>query len=100
MEIRERISLLPHSIQILISEFNVEHRPLLRKVQGEYFSIIYPLCRICSAPFDKMFCTIDYFIIQKYNLNCHWCGMDCFEKEQDEELKLKCLLAVQEYIEE
>lgn len=98
MEIQERISLLPQSIQILISEFNAEHRPGLKQIHHEYLSIIYPLCRICSAPFDKMFCTIDYFIIRKYNLNCHWCGLECFDKEPDRELKIKCLKAVQDYI--
>ena len=98
MEIQERILLLPQSIQILISEFNVEHRPRLRKIHQEYLTLIYPLCRICSAPFDKMFCTIDYFIIHKFNLNCHWCGLECFEKETDRDLKIKCLTAVKDYI--
>lgn len=99
MDLQCRISLLPVSIQILISEFNIDHRPLLRKVNQEFISIIYPLCRICSAPFDKIFCTVDYFIIKKYNLYCHWCGIDCFEKDTDSDLKIKCLHAVQEYTE-
>ena len=98
MDIQERISLLPQFIQILILEFNVDHRPLLQKVHQEYLEIIYPLCRVCSAPFDKMFCSMDYFIIQKHKLNCHWCGIDCFERDTDRELKLKCLQAVQDYV--
>ena len=97
MDLKERISCLPLSIQILISEFNVEHRVFFRNVIREYFELIYPLCRMCSAPFDKDFCTIDFFIIQKYKLNCHWCNITCFEKEPDRELKLKCLKAVEEY---
>ena len=99
MILQSRISLLPLSIQILISEYNIDHRPLLRKVNQEYFSIIYPLCRICCAPFDKIFCTVDYFIIKKYDLNCHWCGIDCFEIDTDHVLKLKCLKAVKDYTE-
>ena len=98
MGLKERISVLPLSIQILISEFNVDHRPLFREVVQEYFKLIYPSCRICSAPFDKPFCTIDFFIIQKYKLDCHWCNINCFEQETDQDLKLKCLKAVQDYI--
>ena len=97
MDLKERISCLPLSIQILISEFNVEHRVFFRNIIREYFELIYPLCRMCSAPFDKPFCTIDFFIIQKYKLNCHWCNIACFEKEPDQDLKLKCLKAVEEY---
>jgi len=98
MDIQERISLLPVSIQILICEFNVEHRPRLQKLHQEYFTLIYPLCRMCSAPFDKIFCSIDYFIIKKHKLTCHWCGIECFEKDTDRELKIKCLQAVQSYL--
>lgn len=100
MKLEERISSLPYAIQILIGEFNVEHRPKLRSIHQQYLGLIYPNCRICSAPFDKPFCTLDYFIIKKYKLNCHWCGIECFEKDTDRELKLKCLHAVKEYIEE
>jgi hypothetical protein len=99
MKLEERISLLPKCIQIHISEFNVEHRTLTQQLKQELFSIIYPLCRMCSAPFEKDFCTIDFFIIRKYHLYCHWCDMECFEKDSDRELKLKCLKAVKEYTE-
>jgi hypothetical protein len=100
MDLEKRISSLPGAIQILIGEFNVEHRPRVMSINHEYLSLIYPNCRICSAPFNRPFCTIDYFIIKKYKLNCHWCTIDCFEKDTDRELKLKCLQSVTEYIEE
>jgi hypothetical protein len=98
MSLQERILTLPTAIQILISEFNVDHRPLLRKIHQEYFTIIYPCCRICFAPFDSVFCTTDYFILQKYKMDCHWCSLECFKLEQDHELKTKCLEAVHEYV--
>ena len=100
MDLKERISSLPHAIQILIGEFNVDHRRQVQAINREYLTLIYPLCRICSAPFDKVFCTLDYFILKKFKLNCHWCGLECFEKDTDRELKLRCLHAVEEYIEE
>jgi hypothetical protein len=50
-------------------------------------------------PFDKPFCSIDYFIIHKFKLDCHWCGLDCFEKDTDRDLKMRCLMAVKEYVE-
>ena len=99
LSLQKRIALLPQSVQILISEFNVEHRPLFQKIHREYFTLIYPACRICAMPFDKPFCSIDYFIIHKFKLDCHWCGLDCFEKDTDRDLKMRCLMAVKEYVE-
>lgn len=99
MTLQESISSLPQAIQILISEFNVDHRVLLRNVHQEYLTIIYPLCRVCDKPFDAIFCSMDYFILKRYKMDCHWCGLDCFEKESDTELKINCLRSVQEYVE-
>ncbi len=97
MKIHERILILPIELQVKISEYNPEHRKSIQQLNQEYFDWIYHPCRICKKPFDKEFCTIDYFIIRKYHLLCHWCSLDCFQKDDDHEVKLKCLTAVDDY---
>lgn len=94
----KRIQLLPKVLQDLISEYNVHHRKNMRTVLQEYLNMIYTPCRMCQAPFDAEFCPIDYFIIHKFNLYCHWCSVDCFHEDQDAELKLKCLTVVDDYV--
>jgi hypothetical protein len=94
---QERIQSLPTEIQILIGEYNLQHRKQTQQVKQEYFRMIYSVCRSCHAPFDKEFCPIDYFIIRKYALTCHWCSIDCFTQDEDNEEKLKCLTAIQDY---
>ena len=97
MDLKERIQLLPTELQILINEYNVEHRKYTQQIKEEYFSMIYSFCRTCNAIFDKEFCPIDYFIIRKYHLTCHWCSMDCFHLDTDHDVKINCLMAVDEY---
>lgn len=97
MEMKERIQCLPKEIQILIGEYNKDHRKQTQCIKQEYFNMIYSLCRSCQKPFDSEFCSIDYFIIRKYGLTCHWCSMDCFQLDQDREEKIKCLSAVKDY---
>lgn len=97
MELKERIQCLPKEIQILIGEYNTLHRRYTQQLKQEYFTMIYSLCRSCRAPFDKEFCPIDYFIIRKYALTCHWCSMDCFQLDPDKEEKIKCLSAFKDY---
>ena len=94
---KERIERLPIEIQILIGEYNAEHRTRTLAIKQEYFRMIYSHCRTCQKPFDKEFCPIDYFIIRKYALTCHWCSMDCFHLDEDKDEKIKCLSAVHEY---
>jgi len=100
MDLIERIQDLPTEIQILIGEYNSGHRRQTRKLKQEFFNMIYSLCRSCQAPFDKEFCPIDYFIIRKYKLTCHWCSMDCFHQDGDNAEKIKCLSAVKDYFED
>lgn len=96
----ERIQTLPKEIQILIGEYNPIHRIHTREVQQEFFGMIYCLCRSCKSPFNKEFCPIDYFIIRKYHLTCHWCSVDCFHLDKNKEEKIKCLSAVKDYFQE
>lgn len=94
----QRIQLLPQALQLLISEYNVDHRVQFRKVNQEFMDTVYVPCRICHAPFNREFCSVDYFIIQKYKLSCHWCDINCFHQDTDADIKLKCLTAVEEYM--
>jgi len=94
---KARIQFLPKEIQILIGEYNATHRIHTQQVKQEYFKMIYSICRSCHAPFDKEFCPIDYFIIRKYRLTCHWCSMDCFHLDKDKAEKIRCLSAVKDY---
>jgi hypothetical protein len=91
--------LIPESVWIHISEYNPEHRQHTKALKRELFSIIYTPCRICGAPFNCEFSPIDYFILKKYKLNCHWCSLECFQKDPDTSLKVRCLHAVEEYVE-
>ena len=100
MSLSKRIQLLPKEVQILIGEYNPEHRRLTKQLKREYFDMIYSVCRVCSAPFDKEFCPIDYFIIRKYALHCHWCTIDCFQKDKDKVEKKRCLSAFKDYFQE
>ena len=100
ISLSERIQLLPPEVQILIGEYNPEHRILTQRIKKEYFTMIYTLCRICSAPFDEEFRPIDYFIIRKYELTSHWCSIDCFHLDEDKEEKIKCLTAFKDYFQE
>jgi hypothetical protein len=97
MTLHERIHVLPKEIQIRISEYNADHRKQTKQLKEEYFKMIYSICRSCQKPFDKEFCTIDYFIIRKYALTCHWCSIDCFHVDLDKNEKIKCLTAVKDY---
>jgi hypothetical protein len=94
-----RLNQLPDSLQIHISEYNPEHRPLTRELKNELFSIIYTPCRVCDAPFNCEFSPTDYFILKKYKLKCHWCSLDCFREDPDTQTKIRCLHAVEEYME-
>jgi len=100
MTIAKRIQLLPKEVQILIGEYNPEHRILTKQLKKEYFTMIYKECRICHAPFELEFCPIDYFIIRKYKINSHWCTIDCFQLDKDKKEKRKCLSAFKDYFQE
>ena len=51
-----RITSLPQVIQDIISEFNVEHRKYVSKLNKEYLSIIDKKCTNCN-----IFCVKDVF---------------------------------------
>lgn len=90
---------LPHDIQILIDEYNVEHRRLVKKINEEYFSIIYYDCISCNKPFKcDLFWSVDYFINRKYNLNNYWCSSICYHNSNDEHLKNKFLACIEDYL--
>jgi hypothetical protein len=97
MSLKERIQLLPTDLQILIGEYNIEHRRQTQQIKQEYFTMIYSFCRVCNSIFDKEICPTDYFIIRKYKLTCHWCSMDCFQLDTDNEVKIQCLSAIDDY---
>lgn len=99
-QMKERIQSLPKEIQILIGEYNAEHRMHTKQLKQEFFNMIYSVCRSCHTPFDKEFCPIDYFIIRKYALTCHWCSVDCFHLDKNKKEKIKCLSAVKDYFAE
>lgn len=100
MSTSERIQLLPKEVQILIGEYNPEHRNLTKQLKKEYFTMIYRECRICHAPFNLEFCPIDYFIIRKYKITSHWCTIDCFQIDKDKKEKKKCLSSFKDYFQE
>lgn len=93
------IQKLPKEIQEYIFEFNVNHRPLLRKCHKEFFDIIYNNCLHCLKPITSdRFLSIDYFIYKKYKLLCNWCDPICFVEYNDNELKKRYLRSIQEYV--
>ena len=100
MEIQQRIQGLPKEIQTVIYEYNPEHRHYTRELHRELRDIIYPPCRVCHSPFKNEFCGLDYFIIHKYKIYSHWCDINCFDKDKNTRLKLKCLVAVNKYMKE
>lgn len=95
--LKEKIQSLPRELQILIGEYNAIHRSHTKKIKEEYFSMIYTPCRTCHSIFDREICPTDYFIIRKYALTCHWCSMDCFQLDEDNDEKIKCLSAIEDY---
>jgi len=90
---------LPHDIQVLIDEYNVEHRRLVKKINEEYFSIIYYDCISCNKPYTcDLFWSVDYFINRKYNLKNYWCSSICYHNSNDEHLKNKFLASIKDYL--
>ena len=98
MNLEDQIKLLPIELQHFIYEYNPDHRYYTQKLHDEFFGLIYPSCRICYLPFEEDFIPVDYFILSKYKLNCHWCSVDCFHEDNDIKVKLKCLLAINSYV--
>lgn len=74
------LSQLPKEIQILISEFNPEHRPKMRKVfkeLREYISLVsmkYSQCGNCFDTGEQPIITYIYW--QKYVFCSEWCHYD------------------------
>ena len=100
MELQKRICGLPKELQNVIYEYNPEHRLYTKKLHREFREIIFPPCKVCHTPFKNEFCGLDYFIIYKYKIYSHWCDINCFDKDKDAEVKLKCLKAVDQYMRE
>ena len=99
MTLQKRISQLPNELKILIGEFNVEHRPELRKCHDEFFNIIYTDCLVCSKQFPcSLFYSVDYFIYHRFKISCYWCSSECFENHHDHILKTRYLKSIQEYL--
>jgi len=98
MDLQKKIQCLPKELQVMIYEFNPEHRRYTRELYRELRELIYPPCRVCLTPFKNEFCGLDYFIIHKYQIFSHWCDIQCFEEDLDIQNKLKCLTAVDEYM--
>ncbi len=96
--LKQSILSLPIDVQILIHEFNHEHRNCLKQLHQEYITLIYPPCKVCQKPFDGEFTCIDYFIIAKYKIRDHWCTSDCFHEDKDTIGKIRCLMAIDSYV--
>ena len=72
--------LLPKALQVLISEFNVEHRPLMQVVMDELNR--YWIWRIekdkycvnCGCDADEHYS--NYILWHKYNFCGEWCSYD------------------------
>jgi len=95
----QKIKLLPQVIQDLISEYNVEHRKLIKQLNEEYFTIIYKKCAICDSLSSKdIFWSIDYFIYKKCDLKCFWCSELCFNNDKNETLKQNYVKSVNDYL--
>lgn len=70
-----RISKLPKVLQDLIGEFNIEHRKNTNKIIQQFNSKIHNSCEFCKIPISiDIFCSCDYFINKKCNINNFWCG--------------------------
>jgi len=74
------LPLLPKQLQDLISEFNVEHRPLMRVVMNELL-IKYEernendqYCVNCGNGAEEQYST--YIFWHKYNFCGEWCSYD------------------------
>jgi len=72
--------LLPKQLQDLISEFNVEHRPLMKVVMNELL-IKYEhriendkYCVNCNCCAEEQYSTYIYW--HKYNFCGEWCSYD------------------------
>lgn len=94
-----RLKSLPQVLQDLIGEYNVHHRKQIQRINEEYFNIIYKNCVICKLSFSKdKFCSVDYFINIKYNLQCHWCSENCFTNDKNEQMKKLYFDNLNEYL--
>ena len=91
--------LLPKQLQYLISEFNVEHRKYVSKLNKEYLSIIDKKCTNCNIFCVKdVFWSVDYFIYKKYNINYYWCSEICYDTETNEVIKQKYIESIEDYL--
>ena len=87
--LEQRLKSIPQVLQDLVSEYNVEHRVQMKKVFEEYFSVIFTKCINCNSVFDlEIYCSVDYFINQRFNMRHHFCSEECFN-ENDHELDIK-----------
>lgn len=78
------VLLLPKELQVLISEFNVEHRPrmkvVLNELQVKYNERIntYEHCENCGSYSNETYST--YILFHKYTFCGEWCK---YERERE-----------------
>lgn len=95
----KRFCQLPEDIQNNILEYNAEHRPLLKKCHREFFQTIFNPCLYCLEPCQRdLFCSIDYFINQKYKMSSYWCSSRCFREYDNHKVKITYLLSVEKFL--
>ena len=74
------LSLLPKELQDLISEFNVEHRPIMQFVMNELLAKYKKrtdnskYCVNCGSNVDEQYST--YIFWHKYDFCGQWCKYD------------------------
>ena len=94
-----RIRELPQVIRDLIGEYNVDHRALTRKLNTEYFGIIFKTCCVCRLySSSEYYCPTDYFVCAKYGVGHYWCSKDCLDDEPDQSRVQRYLDSIANYL--
>ena len=98
LSLYKRIKLLPQVLQDLIGEYNADHRAQTKRIQHEYFAMIYQSCKICTRLFTAdLYCSVDYFMYRKYKTG-YWCSDDCLDAEPDIFEKMRYLASIDDWL--